>query len=150
VARNRQRAKKRKRDAQDQESAFDAAQAPGSPVPGVIPGQQGIPPSDAIPELDDPAPGDDALLEAEQEVATQSPELIPEEALETPAPPARRGGPRFYQFLKACWAELQRVQWPDRPQVIQATAVVLGFCIIAGAYLGLADFAAKKFVDLIL
>jgi preprotein translocase SecE subunit len=150
VARNRQRAKKRRRDAKDQESAFDAAQAPGSPVPGIIPGQQGVAPSDAIPELDDPAPGDAVLLEAEEEAAKESPELIPEEALEKPEPPAHRAGPRFYQFLKACWAELQRVQWPDRPQVIQATAVVLGFVIIAGAYLGLADYAAKKFVDLIL
>ena len=34
------------------------------------------------------------------------------------------------------WAELQRVQWPDRRQVGQATAVVLGFVVIAGIYLG--------------
>ncbi|HSD76701.1 MAG TPA: preprotein translocase subunit SecE, partial [Solirubrobacteraceae bacterium] len=33
---------------------------------------------------------------------------------------------RFVAFLKASWAELQRVQWPDRRQVSQATAVVLG------------------------
>ena len=154
MARNRQRAKDRKRKAKDQgpieDSAFDGAQAPGSPVPGVIPGQQGLAPSQAIPELDEPAPGDAALLEAEEEAAAETPELIPEEALETPEPPARRGGPRFLQFLKACWAELQRVQWPDRPQVIQATAVVLGFCIVAGAYLGVADFAAQKLMEFIL
>ena len=154
MARNRQRAKDRKRKAKDQESdkesAFDGATAPGSPVPGIIPGQQGIAPQDAIPELDDPAQGDAALLAAEEEVAAEHPEEIPVEALEVPEPPARRGGPRFYQFLKACWAELQRVQWPDRPQVVQATAVVLGFCIVAGAYLGAADFAAKKLMDFIL
>ena len=151
MARNRQRAKDRKRKAKDQEpitdSAFDGATAPGSPVPGVIPGQQGIPASDAIPELDDPAPGDAELLRQEEEVAHDSPELIPEEALETPA---RRGGPRFWQFLKACWAELQRVQWPDRQQTVQATAVVLGFVVVAGAYLGIADIAAKKLMEFIL
>ena len=53
-------------------------------------------------------------------------------------------------FLKASWAELQRVQWPDRRQVFQATAVVLGFVVIAGAYLGLADAAAKAVVDFII
>ena len=50
----------------------------------------------------------------------------------------------------ASWAELQRVQWPDRRQVFQATAVVAGFVIIAGLYLGLADEVATKIVDYIL
>ena len=60
-----------------------------------------------------------------------------------------RGGRRFANFLRASWAELQRVQWPDRRQVGQATAVVLGFVIVAGAFLGVADFVAEKLVDLI-
>ena len=61
-----------------------------------------------------------------------------------------RGGGRFLNFLRACWAELQRVQWPDRKQVGQATAVVLGFVVIAGAFLGLADVVAKEIVDFII
>ncbi len=61
-----------------------------------------------------------------------------------------RGGNRVVGFLRASWAELQRVQWPDRRQVSQATAVVLGFVAIAGAYLGLADFVAKEIVEFIL
>lgn len=150
MARNRQRAKERKRKAKETDSAFDGALAPDSPVPGVIPGKQGVTPSDAIPELDEPAPGDAALLRAEETVAQESPQLIPEEALEKPERSTAGGGPRFFRFLKASWAELQRVQWPDRPQVIQATAVVLGFVVIAGAYLGVADFAAKKFMEFIL
>jgi preprotein translocase SecE subunit len=64
--------------------------------------------------------------------------------------PAHKGGPRFLVFLRASWAELQRVQWPDRRQVAQATAVVLGFVVIAGAYLGLADALAQRVVDFIL
>jgi preprotein translocase SecE subunit len=66
--------------------------------------------------------------------------------------PARTGGggPRFLQFLRASWAELQRVQWPDRRQVGQATGVVVGFVIVAGAYLGVADWIAQKIVNLIL
>jgi len=54
------------------------------------------------------------------------------------------------RLLTASWAELQRVQWPDRRQVFQATAVVLGFVAIAGAYLGLADYVAKEIVEFIL
>jgi preprotein translocase subunit SecE len=57
---------------------------------------------------------------------------------------------RAISFLRASWAELQRVQWPNRTQVSQATAVVLGFVAIAGAYLGAADWLAQKIVNLIL
>ena len=46
---------------------------------------------------------------------------------------------RAVDFLRASWAELKRVQWPDRRQVGQGTAVTLGFVIVAGAYLGLLD-----------
>jgi preprotein translocase subunit SecE len=61
-----------------------------------------------------------------------------------------RGGNRAIGFLRASWAELQRVQWPDRRQVTHATAVVIGFVAIAGAYLGLADYVAKEIVEFIL
>jgi preprotein translocase subunit SecE len=82
----------------------------------------------------------------------------PAAAAATPArrPPAapdqatQKGAGRFAAFLRASWAELQRVQWPDRRQVGQATAVVLGFVVIAGAYLGLADRVASEIVDLII
>ena len=70
----------------------------------------------------------------------------PEQASGAP----QRGGNRAIGFLRASWAELQRVQWPDRRQVFQATAVVLGFVAIAGAYLGLADYVAKEVVEFIL
>jgi preprotein translocase SecE subunit len=67
-----------------------------------------------------------------------------------PGQVTQKGAGRFVAFLRASWAELQRVQWPDRRQVGQATAVVLGFVIIAGAYLGLADRVASEIVDLII
>lgn len=63
---------------------------------------------------------------------------------------AGRGGPRFLNFLRASWAELKRVQWPDRRQVGQATAVVLGFVVVAGAFLGVIDALTQRLVDLIL
>jgi len=61
-----------------------------------------------------------------------------------------REGNRLVTFLRGSWRELQRVQWPDRRQVGQATAVVIGFVIVAGAFLGLADYVAGKIVDLII
>lgn len=67
-----------------------------------------------------------------------------------PGAPTQRGMGRLMAFFRASWAELQRVQWPDRRHVGQATAVVLGFVVIAGAYLGLADVAAQHFIDFIL
>ena len=69
---------------------------------------------------------------------------------ERPSGAPLRGGNRAIGFLRASWAELQRVQWPDRRQVTQATAVVLGFVAIAGLYLGLADTIAKEIVEFIL
>jgi preprotein translocase subunit SecE len=66
------------------------------------------------------------------------------------APTRGGGGPRFLNFLRASWAELKRVQWPDRRQVGQATAVVLGFVVVAGAFLGVIDALTQRLVDLIL
>jgi preprotein translocase SecE subunit len=64
--------------------------------------------------------------------------------------PREHAGRRLVHFLQGSWRELQRVQWPDRRQVMQATGVVIGFVIVAGAFLGVADFAATKIVKLIL
>jgi preprotein translocase subunit SecE len=99
----------------------------------------------------DEAEGDDLDEELEQEAVTAAPverrEVV---AAGTPGAPTRRGPGRFIGFLRASWAELQRVQWPDRRQVGQATAVVVGFVVVAGFYLGVADWVAKRIVDFII
>jgi preprotein translocase SecE subunit len=64
------------------------------------------------------------------------------------APRKRRG--RLLTFLRHCVDELRRVQWPDRRQVGQGTAVTLGFVILAGGYLGLLDAIWKPLVEAIL
>jgi preprotein translocase SecE subunit len=56
-----------------------------------------------------------------------------------PAHPRKGIFGRATDFLRASYAELRRVQWPDRRQVGQGTAVTLGFVVVAGAYLGLLD-----------
>ncbi len=73
-----------------------------------------------------------------------------EAARERPSGAPLPSGNRAMAFIRASWAELQRVQWPDRRQVTQATAVVLGFVAVAGAYLGGADFVAKEIVEFVL
>jgi preprotein translocase subunit SecE len=79
---------------------------------------------------------------------------LPEPAAPEGATPATRPSQplprRAIAFLRASWAELQRVQWPDRQQVTQATTVVLGFVAVAGLYLGGADWVAQKIVNFIL
>ena len=58
--------------------------------------------------------------------------------------------PRFVQFLFAVWAELQRVQWPDRQALTTLTGVVLGFVLLAGGYLGLLDAIFSRIIQAIL
>lgn len=86
--------------------------------------------------------GDETEIERAERAAVTRPQA--------PGAPTTKGRGRTIAFLRASWAELQRVQWPDRHQVGQATAVVLGFVVVAGLFLGLADAVAKKIVDIII
>lgn len=62
-------------------------------------------------------------------------------AVVAPIETRRRGG-----FVRESWAELQKVDWPNRAQVIQGTVVVIIACAIVGAYLWGADQILKPFV----
>jgi preprotein translocase subunit SecE len=57
---------------------------------------------------------------------------------------------RLVRFLQGSWRELHRVQWPDRPQVVQATGVVIGFVIVAGVFLAGGDWVAQHLVNFLL
>lgn len=109
---------------------------------------------------------------SEDELALEAADAAPDERLgppEPPRPPApptspeRPGasgpaaaphrrwlGARLLAFLEGSWRELQRVQWPDRRQVMQATGVVVGFVIVASVFLGVADFLAGKVVHFLI
>jgi preprotein translocase subunit SecE len=63
---------------------------------------------------------------------------------------AHKHRPRVVQFLIAVWAELQRVQWPNRQALVTLTGVVLGFVLIAGGYLGLLDAIFSELIKSIL
>jgi len=60
----------------------------------------------------------------------------------------QRGG--VIGFLVSCWAELKKVQWPDRDTLVQATAVTIIFVAVAATYLGALDAAFNYLVKLIL
>jgi preprotein translocase subunit SecE len=71
-------------------------------------------------------------------------------AVEDDHDPHRKQRGRVLTFLRACVDELRRVQWPDRKHVFQATAVVLGFVLVAGGWLGLMDAIWQPVVNAIL
>ena len=117
-------------------SPVDAVPEPGSDEDAV----------DAEPELDD-EPG---LTEPEPSVSVGARSLPAPAAESSVAAPRAWLGARLIAFLEGSWRELQRVQWPDRRQVMQATGVVIGFVIVASVFLGVADLVANKVVSFIL
>lgn len=131
MARNRQKAKQRK--------AKQEANAAKS----------GTPVSVGAPPTDEGTVKAAASLDAAEEIRRTA-KLKPEPAKSQPQkagakPPKEKG--RLRTFLRSSWAELKRVQWPDRKQMSTMTGIVIGFVIIAGAYLGAIDWVANRIVD---
>ncbi len=60
----------------------------------------------------------------------------------------QRGG--VAGFVSSSWAELKKVQWPDRETLVQATAVTVIFVAIAAAYLGALDAVFNRLIKLVL
>jgi preprotein translocase SecE subunit len=149
MARNRQRAKARKQKLHRENipGSLDHASGEVEEVEArIVAGADGVP---VEPDVDDDVDVD------------TDPDFVPDAELALDREQVGHGagdvattrgasGSRLINFFRACWAELQRVQWPDRRQVGQATAVVLGFVVIAGAFLGLADAVAQRLVDFII
>jgi preprotein translocase SecE subunit len=69
----------------------------------------------------------------------------------TPAPilGQRTAGRRWFgiSFLRESWAELRKVEWPNRAQVVQGTVVVIVACAIVGVFLYGADQAIRPLVQ---
>jgi preprotein translocase subunit SecE len=161
VARQRQRARDRKQRAREQASnpVPEPNELHRSNVPGSLDHVSGVEEefeaaivSGAEGDAADDGVGADVSDEEIERQALQAAPSRREGAIEArqPGGVTTRGGNRFINFLRASWAELQRVQWPDRRQVAQATGVVIGFVIIAGLYLGAADWVAQKVVNFVI
>lgn len=53
-------------------------------------------------------------------------------------------------FLEECWIELQKVTWPDREQLQNATIVVLVFTIAISIVIWLMDATVRFLIDQIM
>jgi preprotein translocase SecE subunit len=140
------------------ELAEEGIQEPGAPTDRPL-GEKDYPHPDELVEVD---ATEEELEAAEDELDAEyaaEDREDPDAAVGRPARRGRAAGPgeatpkgenRLIAFLRASWAELQRVQWPNRRQVAQATAVTLVFVVIAGGYLGIADAVFSRLVEAIL
>jgi preprotein translocase subunit SecE len=52
-------------------------------------------------------------------------------------------------FFQESFAELKKVTWPSREEVVSSTKVVLVSTILIAAMLGIVDFVLFKLIDLI-
>jgi preprotein translocase subunit SecE len=145
VARDRQRAKQR-RAARRSGGAPDPLDHASAEVDEARLAEAGALPPDV-------GEGDDGARIYEDELE-RAPDAVEGDAVsardiaQAEHPPRKRG--RLFTFLGHCVDELRRVQWPNRRQVGQATAVVLGFVVIAGGYLGLLDALWQPLIEAIL
>ncbi len=84
----------------------------------------------------------------EQERKRREAQQLEKKQKQAKAERTQRGG--VIGFLVSCWAELKKVQWPDRETLIQATAVTILFVAVAAAYLGFLDYVFQELIKLIL
>jgi preprotein translocase SecE subunit len=154
MARNRQRAKQRQAERRAsriaQAGADTAPPIPEDPDPELLEEAAhlaaGAPPEDegrSDTVLEEPS------LEEEEEILGESEAPTREREVERDGRSHRRHG-RVIAFLIAVWAELKRVQWPDRQTLTVLTGVVLLFVLIMGGYLGLLDAAFSRLIQAIL
>jgi preprotein translocase subunit SecE len=90
---------------------------------------------------DDERGGDDEDAAARSEAAARRRRAGRESATAEREPASHRTG--LVQFVRECWAELNRVQWPDRAHLWSATAVVIIAVVIVGTYLYALDSVFK-------
>jgi preprotein translocase subunit SecE len=80
-----------------------------------------------------------------QRTRSSQPPVRPD--VQTPSTQTGRPEPRQRgRFVRESWAELQKVEWPSRAQVVQGTIVVIIACLIVGTFLYTCDQVFKPFV----
>ena len=169
MARNRQRAKQRQ--AERRAARLGQTRPEADPLPEALPESDtvedeleeielytGAPPQDTgfsetVVEHPPPAPefeSEDEDLEEPIDVADGAEAAAPRPRRRAEQREPRHHRNRLIAFLFAVWAELQRVEWPNRQTLTMLTGVVVVFVIIMGAYLGLLDAIFSKVIDKIL
>ena len=155
MARDRQRAKQRRRNRQPgaggpaagsaRTRARDIGLEPADAELDSTPAPE--PTKHAFPDVEEARMAEAGAGEFDEDVAPTDPAVI-EEREEARKPRRQRG--KILTFLGHVVDELRRVQWPDRRQTGQGTAVTLGFVVVAGGFLGLMDAIWKPIVEAIL
>jgi preprotein translocase SecE subunit len=142
------------------EPVEDAPDGSASPVPGVVPGpvQPEESPTEApAPSKADVGRPDEAKAEPKEsrrarrqrEKQERRQARAREQRKADTEKAEKRRGP-VIGFIASCWAELKRVQWPDRDTLVQASAVTLVFVAVMAAYLGALDAAFNWLIQRII
>ena len=153
MARDRQRAKQRRRQRQPgsggpaagsaRTRARDIGLEPTDTELDSTPAPE--PTKHAFPDVEEARMAEAGVDVDEAESAQPTDPAVLEERAEARRPRRQRG--KIITFLGHVIDELRRVQWPDRRQTGQGTAVTLGFVVVAGGFLGLMDALWKPLVD---
>lgn len=61
----------------------------------------------------------------------------------------KRSGQGIVRLYKEIRAELKKVIWPNRTQLINNTVTVLLFCLIVGGIIWIADFGFTKLAEVV-
>ena len=161
MARDRQRAKQRRRSRQPGSggpaSGSARTRARDTSPPALEPTDAELdstaapePTEHAFPHVEEARMAEAGMGDDFEEATTAQPTdpAVLEERAEARRPRRQRG--RILTFLGHVVDELRRVQWPDRRQTGQGTAVTLGFVVVAGGFLGLMDAIWRPLVEAIL
>jgi preprotein translocase SecE subunit len=152
VARDRQRAKARRRSRQPGSGgpAAGSSRTRARDI-GLEPTEAELdstaapePTKHAFPDVEEARMAEAGAGDFDEDVEPTDPAVL-EEREEARRPQRKRG--RIVTFLGHVVDELRRVQWPDRRQTGQGTAVTLGFVVVAGGFLGLMDAIWKPIVE---
>ena len=61
----------------------------------------------------------------------------------------KRSGQGLVKLYKEIRAELKKVIWPNRTQLINNTVTVLMFCLVVGCIIWIADFGFTKLAEVV-
>jgi preprotein translocase SecE subunit len=152
VARDRQRAKQRRRRQPGGGGPASGSARTRARDVGLEPTEAELdsteapePTKHALPHVEEARMAEAGVDVDEAESAQPTDPAVLEERAAARRPRRQRG--RIITFLGHVVDELRRVQWPDRRQTGQGTAVTLGFVVVAGGFLGLMDAVWKPLVD---
>lgn len=148
MARNRQKAKQRKAR-REQQGARKPGEQPVQARDSEASSAGVAPPQDSgMVNAEAAAVKDEIKHELQQSKKAKA--AAPAKGQAKAAEPKVRQRGRFVAFLRSSWAELRRVQWPDRKQITTMSTIVIGFVVITGVYLGAIDWVANEIVNFII